>query len=154
MIVEQVMMSPVFTIEPDASIGQAQELLQNWRCRDLPVNDRGTLVGIISDRDLRVALATADLTGVQPTVGAIMHRDVVTVEPDTPIDDAARLMLRQKVGSLPVLDSEGVVGIVTESDLLALLERMVGLLEPEARIELELRAEAAFGEGALAAYRD
>jgi len=148
MFVEQVMITPVISVEPETPVGRAWERLQGWRCRHLPVVAGGTLVGIVSDRDLRVALAS---DGGQ-RVDAIMHRGVVTVEPGTPIEEASREMLEHKIGALPVIDREQLVGIVTETDLLRLLVRMLQLMEPRDRVELELRAEAAFGEGVLGAF--
>jgi acetoin utilization protein AcuB len=154
MYVEQVMSNPVITVETDTPIGLAWEMLQNWHCRHLPVlTPGGTLAGIVSDRDLRAArAAVATSSEREPLVGEIMRTDIITAEPRTPIETACRQLVEYRVGALPVLDGTRLVGIVTETDLLGLLLRVLGLLEPAARIELDSRAETAFGEGVQAAF--
>jgi acetoin utilization protein AcuB len=134
MFVEQVMTTPVVMVTPETLAGQAWELLQEHHFRHLPVVRFGRLVGMVSDRDLRVARALAD----EPTVGDLGRVDVTTVERDTPVEEASRLMLEQKIGALPVVQDGALVGIVTESDLFRMLTRVMGVLEPSTRLQLEL----------------
>jgi len=101
--------------------------MQRHRIRRLPVVDaEGELAGIVAERDL---LHAADRFLTSPVeVERIMTRTVVTVGESTPVVEAAGLMIRRKIGGLPVIDaSRAVLGIVTETDLLkalaALLER-------------------------------
>src|SRR5262249_38980066 len=74
----------------------------------------------------------------EPTVGRLGRSDVTTVELDTPVEEASRLMLEQKIGALPVVKDGHLVGIVTESDLFRMLIRVMGVLEPSTRLQLEL----------------
>ncbi|MCC6177628.1 MAG: CBS domain-containing protein [Chloroflexi bacterium] len=134
MFVEQVMTAPAVTVGPEASVGRAWSLLQEGHFRHLPVVRLGRLAGMVSDRDLRVARALAE----EPNVGKIMHADVVSVTPDTPIEEASRLLLEHKIGALPVLKDGHLVGIVTESDLFRMLTRVMGVLEPSTRLQLVL----------------
>jgi acetoin utilization protein AcuB len=125
--VEQVMIAPVVTVDPDTSVERAQELLAHWRCRHLPVVANDTLVGMVSDRDLQAALAAAHAArGAAPNVRTIMHRSTVTVSPETPIEEASRKLADHKIGALPVLDGRRLVGIVTETDLLRHVARRPG----------------------------
>ena len=139
MFVEQVMTSPATTVEPITRIGEAWSLMQEGRFRHLPVVEDGVLVGMVSDRDLQLAIARARARmAFTPTIGQIMWRGVVTAAPATPAEEAARLLLEHKIGALPVLDGERLVGIVTESDLFRMLTRLLGVTEPSTRLQLEL----------------
>lgn len=114
------------TIGPNTSLGQANRLMKEHGMRRLPVVDRGKLVGIVTLGDLREA-SPSDATSLsifeihyllaKLTVKDIMAKNVVTVKPETSVFDAARLMLENKIGGLPVVDGGQVVGIITESDI-------------------------------------
>jgi len=134
MFVEQVMTTPAVAVGPEAYAGDATALLQEGGFRHLPVVRFGRLIGMVSERDLRVARALDE----EPRVGTIAHEDVVTVHPGTAIEDAAALMLRHKIGALPVVEDDRLVGIVTESDIFRTLIRVMGALEPSSRLQLEL----------------
>ncbi len=128
-IVEDLMSRNVKTLDRNDRLTLAEDLMQASRIRHLPVvNDRGRLVGILSQRDLfHSALVRAlgfgtnakdkMLSGIP--VKNVMHDQVVTTTPDTPVADAARLMMEHKVGCLPVLRGEELVGILTEGDFVA-----------------------------------
>lgn len=118
--------SPV-TVPPETSVSEARELMQRRRIRHLLVTEDEELVGIITDRDIRLTLpspATSlsvwelNYLLAKLTVGEVMTRRVITVGPDRPIEDAARLMLEHRIGALPVLEEGRLVGILTETDLL------------------------------------
>ena len=135
MRVSEVMSQNVLTISETASCLRAVETICAHKIRHLPVIDaRGTLVGIVTDRDLRHYLFRPDVSQEIGTVPAarllermpvrgIMSTPVVVVGPDEPLETAARLMLDDKVGSVPVVVNGRVVGILTETDL---LRRIVG----------------------------
>ena len=123
------MTRPVVTVHSDALASGAVELMRSRRIRHLPVVDRGgRLVGIVTDRDLRQVVfdpavqarlqrATDALRGL--SVREVMTWGAVTVSPGSSIRDAARLMHERKVGALPVVDGDRVVGMLTERDVLA-----------------------------------
>ncbi len=98
----------------------AHGLLKLERIRHLPVLSKDTdeLVGVLTQRDLYAAMAT---DGLHLRVGDIMTPDPVTAHPDTPISDAAETMFTKKIGCLPVVEGGRVVGILTESDFVALM---------------------------------
>jgi len=115
------------TAAPTLSIKAAWRLLQERRIRHLPVVEGGKLVGIVTDRDLRQVIFDPTIQeelGNLPralnllTVREIMTWGVVTVHPRTEIRQAARIMREQKIGVLPVVEGNKVVGILTERDVI------------------------------------
>lgn len=133
----------VATIHADALVRGAAQMMRTRRIRHLPVVDRsGRLVGIVTDRDLRQVIfdpaiqsrasRAAEALG-RLTVRDIMTWGVITARPDTPIREAARRMHEQKIGALPVVEGERVVGILTESDVLKAFQDVLaegGLAKP------------------------
>ncbi len=126
------MRSDVIRIGMDATLAEAMTVCLQHRVRHLPVVDGGErLVGLVTDRDLRVFIShrlgtmmenNADRETLHRRVHVMMVRRVVTATPQTSVAEAALLMLQNHVGSLPVVDgSQRLVGIVTTHDLLALL---------------------------------
>jgi len=132
MLVRDVMQSKVITIGPETTLPQAIRLAAERRVRHLPVVDGGELVGIVSDRDLKLAMASP-ATSLEAhelsyllnrlAVSELMTTAVITVNPMLLVEDAARLMLQERISALPVMDGGRIVGIITETDLLALLVR-------------------------------
>jgi len=123
-------------VRADAPIAVATHLLRTLKIRHLPVlDDGGRLVGIVTDRDLRQvvfdpriaqALGDAPLTLAALTVREVMTWGVISVRADSDLRAAARLMRERKIGALPVVDGGRVVGILTETDVLAALDRFLG----------------------------
>ncbi len=131
MLVASVMSHPVVTIDPRSTTVDAAAQMRERRFRHLLVVEDGRIVGIVSDRDVG-----------EPTrpIGEVMHRRVITVTADTPVESAAVLMLENKIGALPVVGAAGEpVGMVTESDLFRLLTQMLGGQEPSTRLALRVR---------------
>ncbi|MER2598868.1 MAG: CBS domain-containing protein [Caldilineales bacterium] len=127
MLVRDIMISPVITIAPGDSIGQAIELMQQHNFRRLPVVEEGRLLGIVTDRDLRQATNSPLVVRERwyneflleaIKVQACMTANPFTAAPDAPVIDAARLMRHHKIGGLPVTEADRVVGMVTITDLL------------------------------------
>jgi acetoin utilization protein AcuB len=132
------MRSPVATIKPRDSVQLAREILERKRINQLPVVVRGRLVGIVTDRDLRDAFpSTLSILGrrtrrrrrFSPTmdkvaVEEVMTRNVQTAPPDASIADAARLIRRERIGAVPIVEKGKVVGILTRSDLLDACETL------------------------------
>jgi acetoin utilization protein AcuB len=127
--VGEIMTPDPHTISPDTPLYDAVGLMKMAHCRQLPVVDgEGLIIGIITDRDVRLALSSPltpherldDITLLREvTTGTCMTPDPLCVTPDTPAVEAAEVMLRHKFGALPVVDgNRKVVGIVTVSDLL------------------------------------
>jgi acetoin utilization protein AcuB len=128
MFVRDRMSSPAVTITPDTALRDALDLMHEHRFRRLPVVDeKGRLVGIVSERDLLYAspppaalVSGMDLNHLLDELPTreIMTRGVLTATADTFVEDAARLMADNKVGGLPVVDEDDhVVGVITETDV-------------------------------------
>ena len=144
MLVLDCMTKEVVTVEPETTGYQALRLCRQRRIRHLPVMEDNRLVGIISDRDLRDAappLGASERAEVlqRMHVGEAMRREVVTAHPLDPIEHAARDMSERSIGSLPVVSEGELVGILTASDVMRALMRLVGADEPGSRVELEIR---------------
>lgn len=139
MFVVDRMSHPVITIHPDLPLQQAFARMRNEKVRRFPVVDKqGHLVGIVSEKDLMEA-SPSDVTSLniyelnyllhKITVNEIMTKDVITVDVDTPIETAARIMADNKIGGLPVMRDHEVVGIITETDLFKIFLELVGARE-------------------------
>jgi acetoin utilization protein AcuB len=117
MFVYERMSTPALTIRTDVDYLSALRLMQERALHHIPVVDaRDQLVGVIAERDLLLA-ATHHMQTVLE-VGEVMHRAVITTTPETPIAEAARLMVSHKIGGLPVLGADRrVVGMITETDI-------------------------------------
>jgi CBS domain-containing protein len=121
------MTTEVVTLELNDSLTVADDVMKLGRIRHLPVLDDENegVEGIVSQRDLfRGALARCLGYGDhaqrqllnQLVVKEVMTKDVATVEPDVPLEEAARLMLARKIGCLVVVEADRLIGILTESD--------------------------------------
>lgn len=123
-------------VSPSESVRKAWALLREHRIRHLPVMDQGTLVGIVTDRDVRLVFPSALTSGAKEQdpadalekvkVQEIMTKQVTTVTPDTSIADVARILLERRIGGLPVVQQGRLVGIITKTDILAAFVEMIG----------------------------
>jgi acetoin utilization protein AcuB len=147
MLVKDIMQSNLVTVTPLASLSEAMRLVGQRGIRHLPVVDGTRLVGILSDRDLKRAMASpatslarAELNYLldKLTVAEIMTRAVTTIGPGFAVEDAARIMVTQKISALPVTDGNRLVGLITETDVLDLFVRALGADEASSRLEVLL----------------
>jgi CBS domain-containing protein len=115
------------TLDRNETLDLAESIMNLGRIRHMPVVDDGKLVGVVSQRDLfRSALVTALGFGRKVTssliktikIKEVMTEKVITISPDTSIKDAACLMMDKKIGCLPVVDGDRLIGLVTETDML------------------------------------
>lgn len=111
-------------------------------CRLPVVDDDGRLVGIVTENDLRLFLSTAPSPGVmqrQHRVAQVMRSPVISVPPDYPLEEAARLMIEHDIGGLPVVEEDGrLVGIITRSDIFAQFAEALGADTPSLRITVQV----------------
>jgi acetoin utilization protein AcuB len=140
MLVRDIMRSPAVGISPDVTLEDAYRTMQERRIRHLLVLDAEQLVGVVTDRDLRLATSALSPSPFAPgsRVADVMRLRPLTADPADPVEDAARTMREMKIGCLPVLDDGRVVGIVTGLDLLDALMRMTGVDKPSGRLEVRL----------------
>lgn len=149
MEIQKWMKSPVHCVKPLDSILHAREIMEAHRINELPVVAGGRLVGIITDRDLRAAFPSVfdspPLGGHKPhvpvtnpkavTVEMVMTTNVITMAPHDSIAEAARLMRRERLGAVPIVDHDKLVGIITRSDV---LDAFVALVDaPRSKVKVE-----------------
>ena len=139
MNVSEIAHTVLVTVTMDHTIGRARDIMKMKKIRHLLVMDGSELVGVITDRDVRSHLSSRIDTPIESSedektletkIHKVMTRDLITVSPDAPIGEAASLLLKHKVGCLPVIDKDGsAVGIVTDADFLGYLARGIGVKE-------------------------
>jgi CBS domain-containing protein len=127
LMVRDLMVSNPTTLDLNETLDLAEDIMNLGRIRHMPVVEEGKLVGIVSQRDLfRSALIAALGFGRKTTralvktirIKEIMTKNVVTIAPDAKIKEAAREMVKRKIGCLPVVQDDQLVGILTETDIL------------------------------------
>lgn len=147
MLVSNRMTKDPVTVSGDDLLIQARLKMQKGGFRRLPVVSDGQLVGVITDRDMREHAGYLDRTKVTTA----MSQKPVTVTPATTVETAAQLLLKQKIGGLPVVEKGHLVGIISTSDILqAFLDVMGASEETSTRIDFVLEGK---GHGLAEASR-
>jgi len=127
MKVHELMSGEPICVTPTTMVFDARQIMMKERIRHLLVTEGRRLVGILTDRDIRLNLPSpatslsvweVNYLLARLTVEQVMTAGVIIVGPDRDARDAARLMLEHKIGALPVLDGADLVGIITETDVL------------------------------------
>jgi acetoin utilization protein AcuB len=148
MLVGERMSKPVITVRPETSMPEALELMHKEHIRRLPVvNQRGELVGIVTEADLLKAspseattLSIYEVTYLlsKLTVDRLMTKKVITVTEDTPLEEAARIMADNKFGGLPVMRGKALVGIITETSLFRIFLELLGARRAGIRVTVSV----------------
>jgi len=148
MLVKDRMSRHPITVTTDVHIDEALKMMRDNKVRRLPVVDKdGRLVGIVSEMDLLYA-SPSPATSLSVyeihyllariTVQDVMTKEVISVEEDTPLEEAARIMVDNKVGGLPVVRDGKLVGIITETDLFKIFLELLGAREKGVRLTLQV----------------
>jgi len=133
----EMMTRDVISVLPEAKLSAAQEIMEEYGIRHLPVVEHGKLVGIISKGDIREArpsdattLSVWEVNYLWDTlkVREVMTTKALTVSPDQPLIEALRIMVARKFSSLPVVTDGALVGIITETDI---FNKLITLIEGE-----------------------
>jgi len=148
MLVQHWMTRDVVTIEAETPFLEARLILKEKRIRHLPVVDHGKLIGVVTDRDLKEAAPSGATTLdvyelnyllLKMKVRDLIKRDPITIKPTNSVEKAAFLMHKHKIGCLPVVDQAGMlVGLITETDLMAVMVEILGYEEKGTRIAFEV----------------
>jgi len=140
MLVEEVMHPDPITVDAATTLCDAYELMQAKRIRHLPVLDGEALVGVVTDRDLRLATSRLAERPFPPEarVREVMSHPVETANPRDPVERVASLMRERRIGCLPVMEEGRLVGIVTGANLLDAVLRLVGVHRPSGRLDIRL----------------
>jgi acetoin utilization protein AcuB len=166
MLVKDYMTRHPLMVQPTMCIVDAQRFMGENNIRHLPiVGDGKRLMGLITRQRLLIdpgRLGSLDLweitralTGLQVKDVMIKVKDVITIDQDAAIEEAARLMVEKKIGGLPVLENGVVIGIITDTDLLAQLMEMMATRERGVRVTVRQpnqKGELAKMVGAIAAH--
>jgi CBS domain-containing protein len=105
------------SIEASASVVEAARLMREEDIGSLPITDGGKLVGVITDRDITTMVVAEGADPEATSAGDVSSRDPISVEPDKDIEEALQLMARHQVRRLPVVENDGLVGIVAQADI-------------------------------------
>ena len=124
MQIKNLMSEDIITIDKDQNLSDALKLLRKHNVSRLPVTNNKQLVGIISERDIAAKLGSSKYESMPPSrlhISSVMVKDVFTVPQTMQLDEVARLMLENGIGSVPVMnDDDDMVGIVSKADFVTL----------------------------------
>ncbi len=134
MLVREIMSQELITITADKRVGQALQLMQKHQIRHLPVMEGDRMVGWITSRDLREVLLASMLEKI--TVADVMIQGPISVGADTGVEEAARLIKEHKIGGMPVMEGEHLVGVITMLDLIGAFLTMLSLIRSSSRLDL------------------
>ncbi len=149
MRVKDRMRRSLVSIAQSDTLDHALTTLKRFNIRHLPVVKGDRVVGIVSDRDVKKAAPSPfDYPTAEEfraftsavSVKEIMTKEVITVAPLTPIEEAASLMSQKRIGALPVVQEGRLVGMITETDVLGVMTEMMGATQTASRIEIEIPA--------------
>lgn len=141
MFVREWMTRQLITVEPTNTLVEASQLMAKHRIRRLLAVDSHGLQGIVSDRDVRSGLAD----GID-RVSLCMARDIITISPANALEEAAAKMVLHRIGGLPVLEEEKLVGIITEVDIFRGMIHLMGYARPGFRVEVDVPHEVHFSQ--------
>ena len=137
MIVRDWMTTDVVTTTKEASVQDALKLMKRHSIRHLPVVEAdGTLVGWVTDADLRSVLIASMLEEL--SVEDVMVRRPITVSPEDSLERAAQRTLENRIGGLPVVEGQKLVGVITVVDILSAFISMLGLMQSSSRLDVKL----------------
>ncbi|GAB4398670.1 MAG: CBS and ACT domain-containing protein [Anaerolineales bacterium] len=147
MFVGERMSHPVVTVSPETPVHDALAMFKKEHIRRAPVVKNGKMVGIVSEKDLLNA-SPSPVTSLsvwemnylisKVTVKQVMSKKVISVDFNTPIEEAARIMADKKLGGLPVMRSGKLVGIITETDLFKIFLELMGARTKAMRVTAEI----------------
>jgi len=125
--VQEIMTTQVETLKRSDSLRTAKDIMERNKIRHFPVVENGKVVGVVSHRDLLGASLSSTLAYRKDkenafldnlSLAGVVHEPAITIRRDASIQEAARLMTDEKIGCLPVVDGDGLVGLVSETDIL------------------------------------
>ncbi|HHW38403.1 MAG TPA: CBS domain-containing protein [Bacillales bacterium] len=145
MIIEEIMNPLVISMKPHETIGKAMELMHSNRIRHIPIIDENEfVVGIVTDRDIRdvspsIFHAEEHLEDTKRPVASIMTKNVITGHPLDFVEDVSAMFYEHKIGCLPIVTEGKLVGIITETDMLHTLVKLMGADQPSSLIEIKVK---------------
>ncbi|NYT00381.1 MAG: CBS domain-containing protein [Methanocellales archaeon] len=128
MSVREIMTREVVTAEKDTKASKAGEMMIKQKVGSLIVTEKGEPTGVVTERDLVLKIISKDLKPSSMTLKDIMTKPLVTIEPNESISEAARKMIRLGIRRLPVIENGKLVGIVTDTDMIAVSSELTYIL--------------------------
>jgi len=144
MLVEEIMNQNVFTLKENDSVEQAITLINEKKIRHIPiVNDQNNLVGIVTDRDIKEASPSSLYVNLNhdfftKPVKEIMKKEIVTAHPLDFVEEVAVLFYEHRIGCLPIVKEDLLVGIITQTDVLRTFVELTGAHQPSSQIEIKV----------------
>jgi CBS domain-containing protein len=129
MLVREAMNKGVKTISPNISVKDAAVIMVQNDIGGLIVVDNEKLVGIVTDRDILVKVVAKAKDVTKVTIGEIMTKEVIVIEPDLEIEKAAEVMVENKIKKLPVIENKTLIGILTSTDIITAEPKIVEQIE-------------------------
>ncbi len=145
MLVKEIMSKNPVTIGPRAKLRSLHNLMRANKVRHIPVVKNGKLIGIVTERDIRYAMVPKKIPGKKIPRGwnldhlkvmDIMTKDSFTISQDAHVEDAAKIIFGNRIGALPVMKANKMVGIISLMDLLGVFIEMMGMLQKSSRIDI------------------
>ncbi len=124
-LVENIMTYKIVSISPDADLKKAAKIMRTYDIGCLIALRKGKVAGIITERDMVDFLALSKKKAIDVKVAAVMTKKVITVRSSATIEEAVYLMVKHKIKKLPVVDRGKLVGIVTQTDMIETIKRIV-----------------------------
>lgn len=155
MLVKDIMSSPVITIDEDAPVNKAAQLMDKNKLGCIIVTSKnGKPLGIITERDLVTRVLAKNARPSKLTVKEVMTSPLITVDPDETLSEAARRMSRLSIRRLGVMYKGNLVGLISSKDILAITPELIEIIQEKARIEGGTAVEEAPWHPPLAGYCD
>ncbi len=134
MRVKRRMARELIKISRDCSIKKAMSLMKKHEIRHLPVVENGRMVGMVTESDIRAVHLASMIEKIN--VADIMLTNPLTISPETPLEDAARLLVENRISGLPVIESDRLVGMITTTDICRAFIEIMGIIESSSRIDV------------------
>lgn len=144
MIIEEIMKTDIATLTKENSIADAIRIMDEKKIRHLPIIDKNQhLVGLVTDRDIRDATPSIFNMDefkeeLQNPLKDIMKTNIITGHPLDFVEEVSAILYEHRIGCLPILKDDRLVGIVTETDLLRTLVELTGAHQPGSQIEVKV----------------
>ena len=127
-LVEEIMSTPPITVSPDSSASEVAKIMTEKKIGCVVVVENNRVVGIVTRRDLVEKILAKEKNPSKTKVREIMSSPVIYVEPKAPILEVAKIMSKHDIRHVPVLDSKGLVGVITDKDILSVAPDLIEVL--------------------------
>ncbi|MCK9151464.1 CBS domain-containing protein [Methanobacterium alcaliphilum] len=133
--VHDAMTSNVVTVDPKISVAEAALLMTNIKVGSLIVKSNSEPEGVITESDIIRKVVSKDILASEITIGEVMTKNIISINPGRELNEAARLMAKNSIRRLPVVNDGALVGILTSTDVMAVSPELTEILVENARIE-------------------